>query len=329
MPQVRPQAGPSRRLFVTGALASTVPAWAQTDTSNRPVSLVVPLAPGGIADITARPFAIPLAKELGSTVLVENRIGAGGAVGIAHVARQKPDGQNLLLALSSIVLIPESDRVSGRPPRYTMKQFSPIALLTADPTVLVVRADSPYRTIDDVMKDAKARPGMVSFSSSGIYGTTHICQSMLWQAAGVNLLHVPYNGGAPSLTALLGNQVALTAQAPGTVAPHLKSGAVRILGTWGAKRLSALPDVKTFREQGYDVEFYIWTGLFAPAGLSDTKLTQLRSAARKSVQDPQFMAAMSSMDTPIHHLEGAALESFLELDQQRLAAVVQKLGKLE
>lgn len=316
----------SRRALVLGAACAPLACGAQANTA---VNLVVPLAPGGIADITARPFAIPLARELGQPVVVENRIGAGGAVGMAHVARQKPDGQTLLMALSSIVVIPESDKVSGRAPRYTMQQFTPIALITADPTVLVVRADSPYRTIDDLMRDAKARPGAISYSSSGIYGTTHLCQSMLWQNAGVHMLHVPFNGGGPSLTALLGRQVDLTAQAPGTVAPHLKSGAVRILGTWGAERLALFPEVKTFREQGFDVEFYIWSALFAPAGLSHDKLEKLRAAARSCVQDPHFVSAMAAMNTPIHYLEGAALQAYLDRDQQRLAAVVRKLGKLE
>lgn len=296
---------------------------------NQAVSLVVPLAPGGIADITARPLAIPLAKELGQPVIVENRIGAGGAVGMAYVTRQKPDGNTLLMALSSIVIIPESDKVSGKPPSYTMSQFTPIALVSADPTVLVVRANSPWKNTADLIRDAKSKPKVITFSSSGIYGTTHVAQSMLWQAAGVEMLHVPYNGGGPSMTALLGGQVDVTAQAPGTVAAHLKAGTVRILGTWGAERLKSLPDVPTLKEQGFDVEFYIWSGLFAPAGLPAAKLAQLKAAARAATQDPVFVNAMNTMNTPIRYLEGSDLTKFLEKDQKRLADVVKGMGKLE
>ena len=317
-----------RRLLFAGLSALATGALAQ-GTEGQPVSLIVPLAPGGIADITARPLAIPLARELGRPVIVDNKIGAGGAVGISYVGRQKPDGNTLLMALSSIVVIPEADRVAGRTPSYDLEKFAPIALITADPTVLVVRADSPLRTIDDLIKAAKARPGAISFSSSGLYGTTHICQAMLWQAAGIEMLHVPYNGGGPSMTALLGGQVEVTAQAPGTIAPHLKADTVRVLGSWGVERLKMLPEIKTFREQGLDVEFYIWSALFAPAGIAPAKLEQLRSAARKSVQDPGFQSAMATMNTPIRFMEGDEFARFLEKDRKRMAAVVKAMGKIE
>ena len=233
------------------------------------------------------------------------------------------------MALSSIVIIPEADKVVGRPGSYTMSQFTPIALVSADPTMLVVRAGSPWKTVADLIRDAKASPRSLSYSSSGIYGTTHVAQAMLWQSAGVEMLHVPYSGGGPSMTALLGGQVDVTAQAPGTVAAHVKAGTVRVLGTWGAERLKAWPEVPTFREQGLDVEFYIWSGLFAPAGLPPAKLAQLRLAARNAVQDPGFVSAMATMNTPIRFLEGAELVSFLEQDQKRLAGVIKAMGKLE
>jgi tripartite-type tricarboxylate transporter receptor subunit TctC len=308
--------------------AASAGAIAQANTGHT-VSLVVPLAPGGIADITARPFAVPLAKELGQPVVVENRAGAGGAIGMSYAARQKPDGNTLLMALSSIVIIPEADKITGRPISYTLNQFTPIALVSADPTVLVVRADSPWKNIGDLIKAAKEKPGSLTYSSSGIYGTTHVAQAMLWQAAGVDMLHVPYSGGGPSMVALLAGQVDITAQAPGTVAQHVKSGKARILGTWGAERLKNFPDIPTFKEKGLDVEFYIWSGLFAPAGLPAQKLNQLRAAAKNAVHDPGFVASMNAMNTPIRFLEGADLDKFLEQDQKRLARVVKAMGKLE
>jgi tripartite-type tricarboxylate transporter receptor subunit TctC len=297
--------------------------------SGQPISFVVPFAPGGIADITARPLAIPLARELGQSVVIENRAGAGGAVGMAHVTRQKPDGNTLLMALSSIVVIPEADKVTGKPPSYAMSQFTPIALVSADPTVLAVRTNSPWRTIQDLVRDAKSRPGKISFSSSGIYGTTHVAQAMLWQAAGIDMLHVPYNGGGPAMNALLGGQVDVTAQAPGVLAPHVKAGTIRLLGGWGARRLDLLPDVPTFKELGFDVEFYIWSGVFAPAGLAPAKLEQLRTAVRRSVQDPGFLQAMGAMNTPVRHMEGAEFDRFIEQDAARMAKVVKAMGKLE
>lgn len=310
-----------------GAALAAAP-WAMAQ-SGSAVSLIVPLAPGGIADLTARPFAGPFSKALGQSVIVENRAGAGGAVGMSYAARQKPDGNSLLMALSSIMIIPEADKVTGRPVSYQVSQFTPIALISADPTVLAVRADSPFQTIEDLVKYAKENPGKLTFSSSGVYGTTHVAQAMLWQAAGVDVLHVPYSGGGPSMVALVAGEVDITAQAPGTVAAHLKNGKIRILGTWGAKRLKNFPDVPTFKERGFDVEFYIWSGLFAPAGLPPQKFAQLRDAARAAVNDPVFVEAMKGMNTPIHHLEGAQLEKFLEQDQKRLARVVKAMGKLD
>lgn len=293
------------------------------------VNLVVPLAPGGIADVTARPLAIPLARELGQTVVIENRVGAGGAVGTGYVARQKPDGNTLLMALSSFVIAPEADKVTGRTPAYSLDQFTPIALVSADPTVLVVRSDSPWKTVEELVAAAKAKPGGIAYSSSGIYGTTHVAQEMLFQAAGVRLLHVPYNGGGPSLQAILTGEVQVNAQAPGLVAPHVKAGTLRVLGTWGGERLAALPDVPSFKERGYDVEFYIWSGLFAPAGLAPAKLEQLRTAARKAIADPGFVKVMAGMNTPIRHMEGAELDRYIQQERVRLGAVVKSMGKLE
>jgi tripartite-type tricarboxylate transporter receptor subunit TctC len=248
---------------------------------------------------------------------------------MSYAARQKPDGNTLLMALSSIMVIPEADKITGRPVSYTVSQFTPIALVSADPTVLAVRADSPFKTIEDLIRHAKEKPGSLTFSSSGIYGTTHVAQAMLWQAAGVEMLHVPYAGGGPSMVALVAGEVDITAQAPGTVNAHVKSGKVRVLGTWGRERLKNFPDVPTFKERGLDVEFYIWSGLFAPAGVTPQKKAQLLTAARAAVHDPAFVTAMNGMNTPLHYLEGAELDKFLEQDQKRLAKVVKAMGKLE
>lgn len=324
----------SRRTVLASVLGAALPVAAipfdaRAQDKSHPVSLVVPLAPGGIADITARPFAVPLARELGQPVVVENRPGAGGGVGMAYVTRQKPDGNTLLMALSSILIIPEADKVMGRPATYTFDQFTPIALVSADPTVLLVKADSRWKTAADLIKDAKANPKKLTFSSSGIYGTTHVAQAMLWQAAGIELTHIPYSGGGPSMQALLGGQVDVTAQAPGVAAAMVKTGAVRMLGSWGATRLAAFPDVPTFKELGYDIEFYIWSGLFAPAGLTPAKLDQLRAAAKRSAQDAGFVSSMTTMETPIRYLDGDAFKAFLDTDQKRLARVVKAMGKLE
>ena len=223
--------------------------------------MIVPFPPGGQADLAARPVAAALEKILGKSVMVDNRSGAGGMLGNAAAARAEPDGHTLLMTLSSMVFLPEAERLYDRKPSYEMNQLVPIARVLADPGVLCVRADAPWKTLADLVADAKNRRAHISFSSSGNYGAAHVPFEMFEQAAGIKLLHVPYRGGGPALTAFLGKQVDITAQAPGPITPHIQSGAARLLANWGAKRSAEYPDVPTMIELGYkDVEYYIWAG---------------------------------------------------------------------
>jgi len=290
------------------------------------ISLVVPFAPGGIADVTARPFAREFSKHVGSAVVVDNRPGAGGALGIAYVARQKGVDATLLMALSSLVTIPIADQATGKDSSYHLQDLEPIARITAEPTVLAVRADSSYHDIDDVVRAARQQPGRISFSSSGIFGTTHIAQAMLWQELQLEMLHVPYSGGAPSMRALLAAEVDITAQGPAVLLPHVQAGRVRLLGQWGAERIAIYPDLPTFQEQGIAVEFYIWAGLFAPTGLSAQRYTQLRQAAQDTVRDAQFIQSLQALQTPIRYLPAAEFAQFIEQEHTRMLSVITKIA---
>lgn len=296
---------------------------------NRPITIISPFPPGGISDLTARPFAASMSKFLGQSVVVENKAGAGGAVGHAYVARANADGYTLMMALSSIAIIPVADEVNGRQPTYQMSDFTPIALVSADPTVLMAPAGSKWKTLKDLVAEAKANPGKITYSSSGLYGTTHTCFEMFQQAAGIKLLHVPYKGGGPSMAAALSGEVMITAQSPGVANPHVKSGKFRLLGSWGGKRTPALPDVPTLREQGYDAEFYIWAALFAPKGLPADIAERLRSVSRQVARDADFGKAMGGMNTPIDYRDGAEFRAFLDADSKRLAEVIRKMGKTQ
>ena len=312
------------------ALASAQPAAAQEPYPSRPISLVVPFPPGGVADLTARPVASAMERGLKQPVGVVNKTGAAGAVGMQFVATSKPDGYTLLLALSSISIIPEADKLFGRPPAFTVDQFAPVALISADPTILVVRAESPWRTAKEFVEDAKKRPGQISFSSSGIYGTLHMAMELLSNAAGIKLRHVPYGGAGPALTALLGGHVDALASGPAVVLPQIKAGKLRALAGWGDKRVAALPEVPTFRELGYpEAEFYIWAGLFAPRGTPEPVLAKLREAARVAVADPEFKSAMDKLETPITFKQGADFQKFFDTDAHRLAEGVRKVGRIE
>jgi len=306
------------------------PAAAQEPYPSRPISLVVPFPPGGVADLTARPVAAAMEKALRQPVGVVNKTGAAGAVGMQFVATSKPDGYTLLLALSSISIIPEADKLFGRPPAFTVDQFAPVALISADPTILAVRTESPWKTAKQFIEDAKKRPNQISYSSSGIYGTLHMAMELLSHAAGIKLRHVPYAGAGPALTALLGGHVDALASGPSVVLPQIKAGKLRPLAGWGDKRVASLPDVPTFKELGYpEAEFYIWAGLFAPKGTPEPALRTLREAARAGVADPDFKSAMDKLDTPIAFKQGEEFQKFFEADARRLADGVRKVGRVE
>jgi len=302
-------------------------AHAQSDYPNRAVTMVVPFPPGGVADITARPVAEAMGRFLQQPVVVENKSGAGGGIGMQYVARAKADGYTVLLALSSISIIPEADKVLGRDPMYQLNQLVPVARFTADPTVLAVRADSPYRSVADLLDAAKKDPGTVPYGSSGNYGTMHVPMEMLTGAAGVKMLHVPFTG--PAVVALLGGQVQALSTGPSTVMGHVKAGKVRVLATWGEARHPALPDVPTLRELGYDAQFSQWTGLFVPAGTPESAITRLREAARFAVEDAAFKAALAKVDTPVQYLDQPQFRAFWDTDARKLADVVKRIGKVE
>jgi tripartite-type tricarboxylate transporter receptor subunit TctC len=293
------------------------------------VTIVVPFPPSGVADITARPVAEAMTRILKQSFVVENKPGAGGGVGMQYVAHAKPDGYTLLMALSSISIIPEADKVLGRSPMYQLNQLVPIARFTADPTVLAVRADSPYKSVKDLIDAARKAPGTIPYGSSGNYGTMHVPMEMLDNAAGVKMLHVPFTGAGPAIVALLGGQVDAISTGPSTVMGHLKAGKVRVLATWGEARHPALPDVPTLKELGYDAVFSQWTGLFAPAGTPQAIIDKLRAASRQVVADPTFRNALEKVETPVQYLDQPQFEAFWNNDAKKLATVVHKIGKVE
>jgi len=319
-----------RALFACGvALCLIAPATAQESFPAKPIALVVPFPPGGVADIVARPVADAMGRILNTPVVIENKAGAGGGIGMAYVAKARPDGYTLLMALSSISIIPEADKVTGRAPMYQLNQFVPIARFTADPTVLAVRAESPWKTLPEFVADARRRPGAISYGSSGNYGTMHIPMEMLAASADLKLLHVPFTGGGPAVVALLGGTVDAISTGPSTVIQHVKAGKLRVLASWGDKRLSALPDVPTLTEAGFNVVFFQWAALFAPAGTPEPALGKLRDAARAAAADPRFVAAMATVETPIQYLDAPELQRFWEADAQKLGEAVRRVGKIE
>ncbi len=321
-----------RRLVLAAplALGLTRPALAQGAFPSRPISLVVAFPPGGQADVVARLAAPVLERQLGQPMPVTNRPGASGEIGNAAVARAAPDGHTLLMGLSFMTLVPEAARINGRTPAYTPDQLAPIALFAADPTVLVVRADSPIRTVEEFVAEARRRPGQLAYSSAGNYSALHVSMVLLAQQAGLDLLHVPFQGGGPATTALLGGQVQCMASTPSAATAQVRDGRMRALAIFGNSRLPNFPDVPTFTERGFDgVEFYIWVGLFAPAGTPAPVLERLREAARAVAEDAEFRRLLAASGNTLDYRDGEAFRQFYEADTARGVRVVQRLGRIE
>jgi tripartite-type tricarboxylate transporter receptor subunit TctC len=318
------------RLLVCLALGlSAAAALAQDAYPTHPVTMVVAFPPGGVAELTGRPTAIAMEKVLKQRVIIENRPGAAGATGNAYVANSKPDGYTLLMALSSISVIPEAERLQGHKPPYELSQFAPIALVSADPVVLVVREEAPWKTVQEFVVDAKKRPNKITYSSSGIYGALHMPFVMLEHATGTSLWHVPYNGGGPAVQALLGSQVDVTVGGPAVMIGQIKAKRLRPLANFGDKRLASLPDVPTLKEVGIEAEYFIWCGLLAPAGTSPAIQQRLRDAVRQAVQDPDFKTAMAKVETPVSYLDAPEFRKFWDEDAKKLAEAVKRIKPVE
>jgi len=317
-------------LLALALVAGVVPAGADEAYPARPVTIGVPFPPGGLADVTARPLAAALERGLKQPVVVTNKAGAAGAVGMQSVAVAKPDGYTLLLGLVSVSIIPEVDGLFGRPPAYTRDQLVGIARLNADPPLLVVNAELPWRSLKELLEDARKRSGEITYASSGIYGASHVPMEMLLHAAGgLRMRHLPTTGGAPATTAVLGKHAALWASPPALAIPHVKAGKLRALATWGATRLAALPEVPTLKELGYDVEYYLWAGLFAPRGIPPAVLKTLRDGTRQAVQDPEFKSAMDKVQTPIAYQDADEFKTWWDRDAGILADVIRKIGRVD
>ena len=314
-------------------LLAALAAWAvlaqAQDYPSKPITMVNPFPPGGVVDVVGRPLAAVMEKSLRQPVIMVGKTGAGGAVGFAYAAKAPADGYTILMGLSSISIFPVSDRINGKTPPYELKEFAPIALVTADPTVLVVRTDGPYKSVKDFVDAAKANPGKINYSSSGVYGTLHVAMEIFANAAGIKLFHVPYQGGGPAVTALLGGQVQALASGPAPAIGQIKAGKMRALASWGSERLALMPDVPTFKELGYDAEFYIWSGVFVPAATPPAIVSVLRNAVREAANSPEFKSAMQKVSTPVAYLDAPEFRKYWDKDAARLKGALEKIGRVE
>ncbi len=317
----------SIRILAAILCCASAAAWAQYP--ERSITMIVPFPPGGVADTVARPIAEAMSRDLKQPVVIENKPGAGGGIGMAQAAKAKPDGYTILMSLSSFTVLPEADKVLGRAPMYQLADLKPLARITADPTVFVVRAESPWKTLQEFVADARAHPGKYTFGSSGNYGTMHMPMEMFAAAAGVKLTHVPYTGAGPAIVGLLGGQVDALATGPASIVQHIKGGKVRALAQWGDARLVALPDVPSLKESGINVEYAQWSGVFVPAATPEPIMRRLREAAKFAANDERVKQVLLTAGSPILYLDAPEFQRYVDADAAKMADVVKQVGKLQ
>jgi tripartite-type tricarboxylate transporter receptor subunit TctC len=320
-----------RRQFVVGSAAATLAgssAYSQDAYPSHPITLINPFPPGGAADVVGRPFAAVLEPIIKQPVVIETKAGAAGAVGAQFAASAKPDGYTLLVHIVSISGFAEMDKLFGRQPKFTRADFIPIARFTEGPMALVVNDQTPYKSLKDFVDDAKKRPNEIVFSSSGLYGALHLPAALFMKAAGIQLRHLPTNGGGPALTAILGNNAQMLVTSIAAANAQIKAGKLRALACFSDKRAASLPDVPTMKELGYDVLFSLWVGLFAPKGTPDAIIDKLRTESKQAASTEQFKKAIDNLGDVVAYLDKPEFAKFWDEDAKRVEAAVQAIGKV-
>jgi tripartite-type tricarboxylate transporter receptor subunit TctC len=311
----------SRRIVLAAVLAMVAgPAAAQQFPGGKPIEMTVMFGAGSASDITARHLAEGMAKNLGAPVPVVNRTGGGGALGYTHVSQQKPDGYTIVWNSNSISTTYHSGTLS-----FDYKAFDPVARVTVENPVLAVKANSPWKTLKELVDHAKANPEKVRVGNSGTGSHTHIASVALFNAADSKITPVPFGAGQ-AVTNLLGDRIEAIVQFPQAVVPHIKSGDLRALAWLGSERDPILPDVKSAQEQGYKVSLDMWRGIAVPKGTPKPIIARLQDAIKKTVESKEFGDAGKNLGFTPAYLSADAFGKVIASDDQRLAEVMAQIG---
>lgn len=287
---------------------------------ERPITFICPWPAGGTADQTMRALCAAAAKPLGQTIVVENRTGAAGMLGLKAMAGAKPDGYTIGQIPISVTRFSQLGSVQIDP----LKDLSYIARTSGQTFGIAVPAAAPYQALKDFVAHVKAHPGQVTYASAGIGGATHVGMEEFALAAGLQLNHIPFKGGADALQAVLGGHVDVLVDSS-SWAPHVQSGKLRLLATWGEQRTSAFKDVPTLKDAGYDVVVDAPNGIGAPRGVDPAVLLRLRDAFRAAVKSPEFIAACDKIDAPVMYLDGPDYEKYVAAVYRKETQLIEKL----
>ncbi|HZY18098.1 MAG TPA: tripartite tricarboxylate transporter substrate-binding protein [Ramlibacter sp.] len=316
-----------RPLLAASLAVLSFAAAAQAGFPDRPIALVVPFAAGGPTDVVARMIAIPMTRQLGQTVTVENAVGAGGTIAATKVARAQPNGYTIFLHHMGISTAPALYKKLQFDP---MKDFEYIGQVVDVPMTLLARKDFPANTFQELQAHLKREGNKVSLANAGLGAVSHLCGLLFQSQMGVELTTVPFSGTGPAMNALLGSQVDLLCDQTTQTVPLIKDGRIKVFGVTTAKRLDALPNVPTLDEQGLKgFEVKVWHGMYAPKGTPQPVIDKLNAALRVALQDPEVnkrLAELSSDIVPMDKVTPAALRSHLEAEINKWGPVIRKAG---
>ncbi|HWF94898.1 MAG TPA: tripartite tricarboxylate transporter substrate binding protein [Xanthobacteraceae bacterium] len=307
------------------ALLGCQVAAAQDKYPSRVVHIIVPTPAGGPVDVMARLVANQISPALGQSVIIDNRGGAGNTIGSAEAARAAPDGYTLLYSSSSgLVIAPMLQKSAGYDP---LTSYDPVALVAATANILVVHPAVPAKSVGELVAYAKAHPGMINFSSGGIGTLPHLIGEYFKSQAGINVIHVPYRGGGPSIQDVVAGHVQFTFEGISVLLPLIKSGQLRALAVTSAKRSPLLPDVPTMIESGFkDFSTSAWTGLLAPAGTPPEVIGKLNGAVNVALQSPEMKAALDRLAGDALGGPPQELTKIIQSDIGRWAPIVKALN---
>ena len=308
-------------MLLTLACGLAAPGFAQQFPAKE-VQIIIPYAPGGATDLVFRALAASTQKYLGKAVVVVNRAGGGGAVGFTEVAQAKPDGYTLVSIITPVTILPHQVKTA-----FTYQSFAPIINVVQDPAMLQVRADAPWKTLDEFLGYARANPGMITVGNSGAGGGVHLIALAFEKAAGVKLNHIPFAGGGPSVTALLGGHVHAVSVSPPEGIAHVKGGKLRIMALFSESRMADFPAVPTVREQGINFSMGQWRGLAAPKGTPPEVIRVLHDAFKKGMEDPAFIKNAADMSVALAYIGPAEFGKLMAADHERYAKLVAEIKK--
>lgn len=310
-------------------LFGSAAAWAQDKWPSKPISYIVPFPAGGTTDILGRLIGQKLGAALGTTIVIENKGGAGGSVGSEVAARAPADGYTLLGGtISSHAINVSLYPKLGYDP---IKSFSPVVLIGSNPVVLIVKADSPYKTLQDVLAAAKAKPKTISSASAGNGTSQHMTLELLGFKSGTQFVHVPYKGSGPAIQDVIGGQVDMMFDTTVVAGPHIQSGKVRAIAVSSAKRLESLPNVPTIAESGVPgFEVVSWQGIFVPAGTPKPIIDRLHAEIMKILQTTEMQDRLKSLGMQPSSMTPDQVAAFQKAEVEKWAQVIKAAGiKLE